>query len=60
MMSLLQRMVTDAVMHDDVHVAEDGHRCCVLTIMQYDVHVAEDGHICCVMTIMQDDVTDAV
>ena len=31
---MLQRMVTD-----DVHVAEDGHICCVMTIMQDDVHV---------------------
>ena len=37
-------------------IAEDSHRCCVMTILQVDVHVVEDGHRCCVMTIMQDDV----
>ena len=31
------------IMHDDVSVVEDGHRCCVMTIMLDDVHVAEDG-----------------
>ena len=50
MMSVLQKMVTDAVMHDDVHVAEDGHRCCVLTIMQY----------CSMMSMLQRMVTYAV
>ena len=37
-------------------IAENGQRCCVMTIMHNDVHVADDGHRCCVMTIMQDDV----
>ena len=32
------------MMIDDGHVAEDGHRCCVMTIMQDDVHVVTDGH----------------
>ena len=51
-------------------IAENGQRCCVMTIMHNDVHVVEDGHRCCViqadvcvtendlrccvMTIMQD------
>ena len=35
-------------------VAEDSHRCCVMTILQDDVHVVEDGHRCCVMTIIHD------
>ena len=39
--SYTYHMIT--IMHDDVHVAEDGHRCCVMTIMLDDVHVAEDG-----------------
>ena len=39
----------------DDHVAEDGHRCCVMTIMHDDVCVAENGHRCCVMTMMHDD-----
>ena len=42
------------IMHDDVHVAEDGHQCCVMTIMQDDVCVTENDLRCCVMTIMQD------
>ena len=35
--SLLCLSLTLSILQDDVHVAEDGHICCVITIMQDDV-----------------------